>query len=161
MSNEHAPIVARFRGRLGAFALDAAFEAPMQGVTALFGPSGCGKTTVLRCVAGLQTLRDGYLSVGGEVWQDGADFRPPHERSVGYVFQEASLFAHLSVRRNLLYGHRRAVRHGGPRRRSGSTTSWRCSGWRVCSIGRRCASRAASASGSRSAARCSRSPGCC
>ena len=81
-------------------------------MTALFGPSGCGKTTVLRCVAGLQTLRDGYLSIGDEVWQDGADFRPPHERSVGYVFQEASLFPHLSVRGNLLYGHRRALRRG-------------------------------------------------
>ena len=84
----------------------------MQGVTALFGPSGCGKTTVLRCVAGLQMLRDGYLSIGGEVWQDGAAFRPPYERSVGYVFQEASLFPHLSVRGNLLYGHRRALRRG-------------------------------------------------
>jgi molybdate transport system ATP-binding protein len=114
MSNEHSPIVARFRGRLGAFTLDASFEAPMQGVTALFGPSGCGKTTVLRCVAGLQTLRDGYLSIGDEVWQDGVDFRPPHERSVGYVFQEASLFPHLSVRGNLLYGHRRALRRGTP-----------------------------------------------
>ena len=114
MSNEHAPIVARFRGQLGAFTLDASFEAPMQGVTALFGPSGCGKTTVLRCVAGLQTLRDGYLSIGDEVWQDGVDFRPPHERSVGYVFQEASLFPHLSVRGNLLYGHRRALRRGTP-----------------------------------------------
>ena len=107
-----APIVARFRGTLGAFALDAAFEAPMRGVTALFGPSGCGKTTVLRCVAGLQMLREGYLSIGGEVWQDGAAFRPPYQRSVGYVFQEASLFPHLSVRRNLLYGHRRALRRG-------------------------------------------------
>jgi molybdate transport system ATP-binding protein len=107
-----APIVARFRGRLGAFLLDAAFEAPMRGVTALFGPSGCGKTTVLRCVAGLQRLQDGHLSIGGEIWQDGANVRPPHERSVGYVFQEASLFPHLSVRRNLLYGHRRAMRRG-------------------------------------------------
>jgi molybdate transport system ATP-binding protein len=113
MSNDAgAPIVARFRGTLGAFALDARFEAPMRGVTALFGPSGCGKTTVLRCIAGLQTLHDGYLSVGGEVWQDGAAFRPPHERSVGYVFQEASLFPHLSVRGNLLYGQRRATRRG-------------------------------------------------
>jgi molybdate transport system ATP-binding protein len=103
-------IVARFRGTLGAFALDVAFEAPMRGVSALFGPSGCGKTTVLRCVAGLQMLRDGHISVGGEVWQDGAAFRPPYERSIGYVFQEASLFPHLSVRRNLLYGHRRALR---------------------------------------------------
>jgi molybdate transport system ATP-binding protein len=113
MSHEpDAPIVARFRGQLGAFALDTAFEAPMRGVTALFGPSGCGKTTVLRCVAGLQMLRDGHLSIGGEIWQDGAAFRPAHERAVGYVFQEASLFPHLSVRRNLLYGHRRAMRRG-------------------------------------------------
>jgi molybdate transport system ATP-binding protein len=107
-----APIVARFRGALGAFALDAGFEAPMRGVSALFGPSGCGKTTVLRCIAGLQVMQDGYLSIGGEVWQDGLAFRPPHERSVGYVFQEASLFPHLSVRGNLLYGHRRALRRG-------------------------------------------------
>jgi molybdate transport system ATP-binding protein len=105
-------IVARFRGALGGFALDTAFETPMRGVSALFGPSGCGKTTLLRCIAGLQRLRDGYLSVGGEVWQDGLAFRPPHARSVGYVFQEASLFPHLSVRGNLLYGHRRAWRRG-------------------------------------------------
>jgi molybdate transport system ATP-binding protein len=114
MSGEtDAPVVARFRGRLGAFLLDAGFETPMRGVTALFGPSGCGKTTVLRCVAGLQMLKDGYLSIGGEVWQDGAAFRQPYARAVGYVFQEASLFPHLSARRNLLYGYRRAVRHGG------------------------------------------------
>jgi molybdate transport system ATP-binding protein len=113
MSTEaFAPLVARFRGTLGAFELDAGFETPMQGVTAVFGPSGCGKTTVLRCIAGLHALKDGYLSIGGEIWQDGAAFRPPHERSVGYVFQEASLFPHLSVRRNLLYGHRRAMRRG-------------------------------------------------
>ncbi len=106
------PIVARFRGTLGTFHLDAGFEAPMEGVIALFGPSGCGKTTVLRCIAGLQMLPDVHLSVGGEIWQDGAVFRPPHERSVGYVFQEASLFPHLSVRGNLLYGQRRALRRG-------------------------------------------------
>jgi molybdate transport system ATP-binding protein len=106
------PIVARFRGRLGAFLLDLGFETPMRGVTALFGPSGCGKTTALRCVAGLQMLPDSFLSVGEEMWQDGAVFRPPHERAVGYVFQEASLFPHLSVRRNLLYGRRRALRRG-------------------------------------------------
>ncbi len=107
-----AAIVARFRGGLGAFALDAAFEAPMRGVTAIFGPSGCGKTTVLRCFAGLQQLDDGYLSIGGEIWQNGSEFRPTHARSIGYVFQEASLFPHLSVRGNLLYGHRRALRRG-------------------------------------------------
>ena len=113
MSKEAAaPFVARFRGTLGAFELDAAFEAPMRGVTALFGPSGCGKTTVLRCVAGLQRTTHGYLSIGGEIWQDHEAFRQPWERALGYVFQEASLFPHLSVRRNLLYGHRRALRRG-------------------------------------------------
>src|SRR5215471_6312695 len=93
-----------FRGRLGKFFLDAAFEIPAVGITALFGPSGCGKTTILRCIAGLQRLPHGVCSVGGDVWQDEARFRPAHRRPIGYVFQEASLFPHLSVRRNLLYG---------------------------------------------------------
>ena len=95
------------RGRLGGFQLDAAFEAPMLGITALFGPSGCGKTSILRCIAGLQHL-PGKIGIGGEVWQDGRIFRPPHKRPIGYVFQEASLFAHLSVRQNLSYGQRRS-----------------------------------------------------
>jgi molybdate transport system ATP-binding protein len=93
-----------FRRQLGAFALDAAFDIPAAGITAIFGPSGCGKTTVARCIAGLQHLDDSYCAVDGDVWQDGNTFRPPHLRPVGYVFQEASLFPHLSVRRNLLYG---------------------------------------------------------
>ncbi len=97
-------IEAAFRGMAGAFALDAAFSVPDAGLVALFGPSGCGKTTVLRCIAGLNRFADGRCVVGGEVWQDGAQFRPAHRRPVGYVFQEASLFPHLSVRRNLLYG---------------------------------------------------------
>lgn len=92
-----------FAGRLGGFALDAAFSVPARGVTAIFGPSGCGKTTVARCIAGLQHL-PGSCAIDGEVWQDGARFRPTHERPIGYVFQEASLFPHLTVRRNLLFG---------------------------------------------------------
>lgn len=100
-------IDAVFRGRLGSFDLDVAFTAPMRGITALFGPSGCGKTTVLRCMAGLERL-PGRLQVGDEVWQDETGFRPPHRREVGYVFQEPSLFSHLDVRRNLLYGYRRS-----------------------------------------------------
>jgi molybdate transport system ATP-binding protein len=108
MTRVEGRIELRFSGSLGAFALDAAFDCPMRGVTALFGPSGCGKTTTLRCVAGLQRMA-GLLRVGAEVWQDDARrlFRRPHERPVGYVFQEASLFPHLSVRRNLDYGLRR------------------------------------------------------
>ncbi|HVZ00624.1 MAG TPA: molybdenum ABC transporter ATP-binding protein [Dongiaceae bacterium] len=92
-----------FRGRLGKFALDAAFTMPAVGITALFGPSGCGKTTILRCIAGLQRLA-GTCAIGADVWQDDSRFLPAHRRPIGYVFQEASLFPHLSVRRNLLYG---------------------------------------------------------
>jgi molybdate transport system ATP-binding protein len=56
--------------------------------------------------------------VDGEVWQDQTSFRPPHERATGYVFQEASLFPHLSVRRNLLFGAPR----GEPVSGSGAAT---------------------------------------
>ena len=97
---------AAFRGQLGGFRIDAGFTAPGQGVTALYGPSGCGKTSVLRAVAGLQRFAEGACRVGDDVWQDATVFRPPHRRAVGYVFQEPSLFAHLTVRRNLLFGAR-------------------------------------------------------
>lgn len=113
--NTEDRISVSFSGRLGDFELDASFAAPGQGITALFGPSGCGKTTILRCVAGLQRLA-GVCRVGGETWQEGGVFLPPHRRPVGYVFQEASLFPHLSVRGNLLYGARGASPPGGPGR---------------------------------------------
>jgi len=92
--------------------MDIAFEAPLRGITAVFGPSGSGKTTVLRFVSGLSRL-SGELKIGDEVWQDQrGTFLKPHERPIGYVFQEASLFPHLSVRKNLLYGHERALKAG-------------------------------------------------
>jgi molybdate transport system ATP-binding protein len=98
-------IRAEFRNVLGGFTLDTAFEAPAKGLTALFGPSGCGKTTIIRCMAGLARVKDGYCSIDGEVWQDReGTFLPTYKRPLGYVFQEASLFPHLSVRRNLLFG---------------------------------------------------------
>jgi molybdate transport system ATP-binding protein len=113
MSPSDATITARYAGALGSFKLDISFEVPMLGITALFGPSGSGKTTVLRCIAGLNRL-PGFLKVGGIVWQDDATGKSlrPHERPVGYVFQEASLFAHLPVHDNLRYGHRRALAAG-------------------------------------------------
>ena len=100
-------IEARFQGRLGEFRIDAEFTAPGRGVTGLFGPSGCGKTTLLRCLAGLTRL-PGRLSVAGEVWQDEGVFLAPHRRHAAYVFQDADLFSHLSVRGNLEFGLRRA-----------------------------------------------------
>ncbi len=91
----------------GDFHLNAQFSIPAQGVTALFGPSGCGKTTLLRAIAGLEAQTRGELHVAGEAWQNDHHGLPPHQRPVGYVFQESSLFEHLTVRRNIAYGHQR------------------------------------------------------
>lgn len=107
-----ALVSACFRGTLGRFELNAQFEVQGRGITGLFGPSGCGKTSVMRCIAGLNRLKDGFCAVDGEIWQDATYFRPVHERPIGFVFQEASLFPHLSVRRNLTYGRPAAETKG-------------------------------------------------
>jgi molybdate transport system ATP-binding protein len=80
---------------------------PATGVNAVFGPSGCGKTTLLRALAGLEKCEKGFLSIGDEVWQDDQTFVPTHQRPLGFVFQEANLFPHLSVLANLQYGYKR------------------------------------------------------
>ncbi|MFA6241216.1 MAG: molybdenum ABC transporter ATP-binding protein [Candidatus Hydrogenedentales bacterium] len=94
------------------FALDAQFDVPARGITALFGPSGSGKTTLLRCVAGLLRADAGVVRVNGEVWQDSGSgaFLPVHKRGAGYVLQEPSLFAHLTVQGNIEYALKRAPR---------------------------------------------------
>lgn len=93
-----------------AFALDVAFEAPSQGVTALFGPSGSGKSSVLAAVAGLLRPQRGLVALGGETLLDTARglSLPPERRRCGVVFQDARLFPHMSVATNLRYGMRRA-----------------------------------------------------
>lgn len=100
-------IDARFRLDWSGFSLDVDLTLPGRGVTALFGHSGSGKTTLLRCIAGLERAPQGRLTVDGELWQDTNHWLPPHKRPIGYVFQEASLFAHLSVMGNLSYGLKR------------------------------------------------------
>jgi molybdate transport system ATP-binding protein len=100
-------IQARFAVGYPGFTLDVDLQLPARGVTAVFGPSGCGKTTLLRCIAGLTQAPQGRLVVAGQVWQDGNICMPTHQRPLGYVFQEAALFAHLTVRRNLQYGQSR------------------------------------------------------
>ena len=105
-SDKMSRLSVKFNLQLAEFALEVDFDAPTVGVTALFGPSGSGKTTLLRCIAGLEQAR-GSLYVNGEVWQDETKFMPVHKRPLGYVFQEASLFPHLSVRANLEYGMKR------------------------------------------------------
>ena len=105
----------RFRIVRNTFQLHVDLQLPGRGVTALFGASGSGKTSCLRMLAGLEHAMeqdgDAYLSVNGEVWQDDSRnlFVPTHQREIGYVFQEANLFPHLSVQSNLEYGLRRVA----------------------------------------------------
>ncbi len=100
------------RKRLGAFALDIAFEADARGVVALFGASGSGKTTTVDMIAGLARPDEGMISLDGAVLFESStgSHVKPERRRIGYVFQDARLFPHMSVRRNLLYGRRFAPR---------------------------------------------------
>ncbi|MEX2615478.1 MAG: molybdenum ABC transporter ATP-binding protein [Alphaproteobacteria bacterium] len=93
------------------FELDISHRFGLDGITALFGPSGCGKTTLLRIIAGLEKNAEGRIAFGDEAWLDTGDaiFVPPHRRGVGYVFQDARLFPHLSVAGNLRYAARRSA----------------------------------------------------
>jgi len=105
----HDPIRIQLQLEREDFHLDVDMTVPGQGITVLFGASGSGKTTVLRCVAGLETQAQGCVQVGQNVWLSSASrvHVPAHQRPVGYVFQEASLFEHLDVRQNLTFGLRR------------------------------------------------------
>ena len=102
-------MIARFQLDYSDFKLSVNLDLPNSGITVLFGHSGSGKTTLLRCIAGLQKAENGYLEINGSVWQDSdvGVFLPTHKRSLGYVFQEANLFSHLSVRGNLNFGLKR------------------------------------------------------
>jgi molybdate transport system ATP-binding protein len=102
-------IEARFKLDWPTFNLNVDLHLPARGVIVLFGDSGSGKTTLLRCIAGLEKAPEGRLIVNGEIWQDERHWLPTHKRGLGYVFQEASLFTHLTVMGNLLYGKRRIL----------------------------------------------------
>ncbi len=101
-------ILAQLQWQRQAFTLDVDLDLPGRGVTALFGPSGCGKTSCLRAIAGLERAQ-GRVAVNGQLWQDDAagHWLPTHRRTLGYVFQEASLFSHLTVQANIAYGAKR------------------------------------------------------
>lgn len=103
-------IEATFYFDKGDFILDVDLIIPSKKVTAIYGHSGCGKTTLLRAIAGLEPKCNGRLILGDEIWQDNHYFLPPHQRSIGYVFQEASLFPHLTVLGNLEYGIKRIAK---------------------------------------------------
>ncbi|MCU4180086.1 molybdenum ABC transporter ATP-binding protein [Bosea sp. BH3] len=94
------------RRRLGDFLLDASFTSEGR-LTALFGSSGSGKTSLVNVVSGLIRPEAGHVRIEGETLVDteAGIFLPKHRRRIGYVFQEARLFPHLTVRQNLLFGH--------------------------------------------------------
>ena len=105
------------------FTLDIDLQLPAQGITVLYGPSGSGKTTLLRCVAGLERAHTATIEIDGQVWQDSSAssidraglFLPTWRRPLGYVFQEASLLAHLDVQNNLAFGLKRVKGQAGTR----------------------------------------------
>lgn len=70
----------------------------------LLGPSGCGKTTTLRCVAGLESISDGEISIGGVVVSAKTGSVPPEERSIGMVFQSYAIWPHMTVAENIAFG---------------------------------------------------------
>jgi molybdate transport system ATP-binding protein len=93
----------------GTFKSQVTFTSTTPGVTALFGRSGCGKTTTIHMIAGLLRPDRGHIRIDGTVLFDAVrDIDvPAQQRGIGYVFQDARLFPHLSVRDNLRYGERR------------------------------------------------------
>ncbi len=100
------PLDIALKGRIGAFDLDIAFAVPAAGITAIWGASGAGKSALLRAIAGLSPL-EGHVRIGQTVWQNEKTFMPVHKRRIGFIFQDASLFSHLSVQGNLDYAQKR------------------------------------------------------
>lgn len=96
-------------GGRGVFELAVSVVLPGSGATALFGASGSGKTSLLRVLAGFDSA-EGSIRCGGTVWLDSKALVnvPPHERGIGFMFQDARLFAHLDVAGNLQFAQRRA-----------------------------------------------------
>ena len=80
---------------------------PDQGITVIGGPSGAGKTSLLRCLVGLNRAQ-GHVCIQGRTWQDNSRFVPVHQRSLGVVFQDPGLFAHLDVAQNIAFASQRA-----------------------------------------------------
>ncbi len=87
-------------------------------ILALVGPSGCGKSTLLRSIAGLTHLDEGSIHINGVLVEDSRRRVPPEKRSVGLVFQEHTLFPHLSVIDNVMFGIRDTSRRSARQRAS-------------------------------------------
>lgn len=98
-------LTARLHKRMPQFTLDVDIACPAGTIMALTGPSGSGKTTVLRMLAGLEEPDTGVVRLGDTVWDDTrAGVRlSPQQRGIGLVFQEYSLFPHMTLAENVAY----------------------------------------------------------
>lgn len=71
---------------------------------AIFGPSGSGKTTLLRLIAGLELPDEGEIYINGALMSRGGQAVPPHQRGIGFMFQTAALWPHMTIAENILFG---------------------------------------------------------
>jgi len=101
-------LLAQVRKQLPHFALNVDLRCPAGSILVLTGPSGSGKTTLLRILAGLDVPDQGRISLGEAVWCDTAAKvrQKPQQRDVGLVFQEYSLFPHMTLAQNVAYATR-------------------------------------------------------
>ncbi len=99
---------ARLQKRLDHFTLDVELSCRKGETLCIVGPSGSGKTTLLRLLAGLDRPDNGEIRMGPSAWlHSGQGLRlPPQRRSVGLVFQDYSLFPHMSLLKNVRYAAR-------------------------------------------------------
>ena len=88
------------------FALNTTAQIATQGITAIFGPSGAGKSSLLRLIAGLDYVAGNQITFNQTAWQTPTAYIPTHKRRIGYVFQDARLFSHLSILDNIAYGYK-------------------------------------------------------
>lgn len=102
------PIRIQFKKRLGEVDFDIDLTLPPHGITAIFGRSGAGKTSLINMVSGLVTPESGEITVNGRRLFSSQNrvSLPVEKRRIGYVFQEARLFPHYTVKGNLYYGIR-------------------------------------------------------
>lgn len=98
----------QFQHQYSGFDLSLTLDLPSDGISVVLGESGSGKTTLLRLIAGLEKPKVGRVQIGEAIWQDAHIFLPAHQRSVGFVFQDARLFPHLSVLQNIQYAAKRS-----------------------------------------------------
>jgi iron(III) transport system ATP-binding protein len=91
---------------------DATFTVDSGEIVGLVGKSGCGKTSLIRAIAGFEPVVSGEIWIGGECMSSATRMTPPHRRPVGIVFQDPSLFAHMTVSENIAFGlHHLSSKH--------------------------------------------------